>query len=253
VRHAGTCELPPCQRRLFLHCPVLPPAASLTCNAQQLEAKRNGWLLDKAFGRINLAGIARTGENVVTIKASPFTMFHELEPAYVLGDFMLKPAEKGFGIAPCPAEGSGLALGQGGGNLQGHPFYSGGVAYCKRFEIKRTAGRFVVPLPGWHGSVARLTVNGKPAGFIDAPPWECDVTKWVKPGQNQVEVTVVGTLKNTLGPHHGDPALGAAWPGSFRKGPKTGPPPGASYSTVAYGLFEPFLLKQIVQDTPASR
>ena len=72
-----------------------------------------------------------------------------------------------------------------------------------------------------------MAVNGKPAGFIDAPPWECDVTKWVKRGQNEVEVTVIGTLKNTLGPHHGKPALGAAWPGSFHVGPNPGPPPGA--------------------------
>ena len=27
-------------------------------------------------------------------------MFHELEPAYVLGDFALKPADKGFVIVP---------------------------------------------------------------------------------------------------------------------------------------------------------
>ena len=27
-------------------------------------------------------------------------MYHELEPAYVLGDFALKPADKGFVIAP---------------------------------------------------------------------------------------------------------------------------------------------------------
>ena len=105
--------------------------------------------------------------------------------------------------------------------------------------MEKRAGRFVVSLPNWYGSVAKVAINGKPAGFIDAPPWECDVTKWVKRGQNEVEVTVIGTLKNTLGPHHGKPALGSAWPGSFQKGPSS-PPPGTDYSTVAYGLFEPF-------------
>ena len=44
------------------------------------------------------------------------------------------------------------------------------------------------------------------------------------------------------------PALGAAWPASFQKGPNSGPPPGADYSTVAYGLFEPFVLKQATQE-----
>jgi hypothetical protein len=64
-----------------------------------VKAKRNDWWLDKAFGRIGIASAARIGENVVTIKASPFTMYHELEPAYVLGDFALKAADKGFVIA----------------------------------------------------------------------------------------------------------------------------------------------------------
>jgi hypothetical protein len=227
-----------------------PDLYTITCNDQQVKAKHNDWWLDKAFGRIGIASAARIGENVVTIKASPFTMFHELEPAYVLGDFALKAADKGFVIAPAQA----LVLGQSsqpisrsaraGWNLQGHPFYSAGVSYRESFDVKECTGRFAVRLPDWYGSVAKVVANGKPAGFIDAPPWECDVTKWVKRGHNEVEVTVIGTLKNTLGPHHGNPALGAAWPGGFHVGPSPGPPPGASYSTVAYGLFEPFVLRQ---------
>jgi hypothetical protein len=141
-----------------------------------------------------------------------------------------------------------LTLSDGGWNLQGYPFYSAGVSYRAQFGVSKRAGKFVVALPKWYGSVAKVAVNGQAAGFIDAPPWECDVTKWVKRGQNEVAVTVIGTLKNTLGPHHGSPALGTAWPGGFHKGPSPGPPPGTNYSTVAYGLFEPFVLKQITLD-----
>jgi hypothetical protein len=71
------------------------------------------------------------------------------------------------------------------------------------------------------------------------------VTKQIKNGDNDIEVTVIGTLKNTLGPHHGNPGLGSAWPGMFQRGPNPGPPPGEAYSTVGYGLFEPFMLKQM--------
>src|ERR1051325_9968058 len=90
--------------------------------------------------------------------------------------------------------------------------------------------------------IARVAVNGKAVGYIDAPPWEYEVSRWVKSGRNEIEVTVIGTLKNTLGPHHGTPALGAAWPANFQQGPPHGPPPGANYDTVAYGLFEPFVI-----------
>ena len=99
-------------------------------------------------------------------------------------------------------------------------------------------------LPNWYGSVARVLVNGKAAGYISAPPWECDVTRQLKRGKNRIEVVVIGTLKNTLGPHHGKQPLGSAWPSMFQNGPKDGPPPGSEYSTVGYGLFEPFVLQQ---------
>lgn len=386
------------------------------------------WWLDRAFGKIPLASAARTGENVVTIKASPFTIYHELEPAYVLGDFTLKAVNRGFVITPdqplrlqpttttagmthsinsdgtmwlsggigftqgvedrapfvvfdlggkrdlstlriwnyCEAhvqnltsrgakeikvsgaadsaepefnqslgqftlrpgnprggtpeevaitargirfvrvdflskqdgvtfpvsgqpedagfvglaevqfiaadgrkvegvkirqasselpshqrlakylvDGSGLTTSASGGwDSQGHPFYSAGVAYTEKFKVAKPEGRFLVVLTKWLGSVAKVSVNGKFAGYIDAPPFECDVTKHIKRGENSVEVVVIGTLKNTLGPHHGNPTLGAAWPSQFQRGPAEGPPPGEQYSTVGYGLFEPFMLEQ---------
>ena len=36
-----------------------------------------------------MAAVARRGDNVVTLQARPFTILHELEPAYLLGDFTL--------------------------------------------------------------------------------------------------------------------------------------------------------------------
>jgi hypothetical protein len=87
-----------------------------------------------------------------------------------------------------------------------------------------------------------VRVNKKDAGLVISAPWNVDVTRWIQPGANIVEVTVVGTLKNTLGPHHGSPALGTAWPAMFQKAPNPGPPPGSQFSTVGYGLFEPFVL-----------
>ncbi len=220
-----------------------PDLYTITCNGQAVAARPGKWWLDKAFGVIPVSQAAQTGENVVTIKATHFTMFHEIEPAYVLGDFALRAREKGFVIEPEHP----LKLGNredGGWNAQGYPFYSAGVSYRERFEVTDRSGTFKVRLTDWLGSVAKVSINGRFAGYIDAPPWDCDATKQIRKGANSVEVTIVGTLKNTLGPHHGKPALGAAWPSAFQQGPQNGPPPGAQYSTVGYGLFKPFVLKQ---------
>jgi hypothetical protein len=215
-----------------------PDLYAITCNGQAVTPAPKAWWLDKAFGKIPLASVARAGENVVTIKASPFTMYHELEPVYVLGDFALKPADHGFVIVPDQPLGLGANW-----NSQGHPFYGAGVAYREHFRVGQKTGRYAVALRGWYGSVARVSVRGRTLGYIDAAPWECDVTEWIEPGENDIEVTVIGTLKNTLGPHHGNPPLGAAGPGIFQHAPNPGPPAGGSYSTVGYGLSEPFVLK----------
>jgi hypothetical protein len=168
-----------------------------------------------------------------------FTLYHELEPAYVLGDFSLRPAPIGFTIAP------DQTLKAGPWNEQGHPFYGHGVSYAQTFKLQKPQGRYQISLSAWRGSVAKVLVNAAPAGYIFAPPWDCEVTPHLKPGPNTIEVVVFGTLKNTLGPHHGDPALGGAWPGMFQRAAKDGPPPGQRYSTVGYGLFEPFTLREV--------
>ncbi|WCJ60447.1 glycosyl hydrolase [Fontisphaera persica] len=400
-----------------------PDLYTITCNGRPLTPQKGRWWMDKSFGVLDLRRVAQLGENVVTCTARPFRIEHEIEPAYVLGAFTLRPASRGFIIAPdepivikpagaepvhginpdttmwlsggvkfspnvndrqpwvvfdlgeakslaeikiwnyceghvrdltgrgareirlsagltsaqdtpldwgrhtlaqaqgaarpqkiqlpnqpvrylkieilsnhhgvsypcgddvpdhgfvglaevrfidkagqavksvrvaaqsseLPAhqrlarylvDGSSLQGAKPGWNEQGHPFYAGGVAYRQTFELSQTSGRYLVRLPDWLGSVARVKVNGKFAGHIYTPPYECEVTRQLKAGRNVIEVTVVGTLKNTLGPHHAGSGLGSAWPGMFQRGPAQGPPPGNQYFTVGYGLFAPFELEQ---------
>ncbi len=202
------------------------------------------WWLDKAFGKIDITAAARRGSNAVVIKAAPFTIFHEIEPAYLLGNFGLKATQSGFAIVAAEA----LKVGKGlGWNEQGLPFYAAGVAYRQSFDVAEPSGRYRVAVPSWYGSVAKVLVNGKLCGHLVSQPWECDVTGCIKPGANAVEVVVIGTLKNTLGPHHAGPLRGSAWPASFHQGPKQGPPPGTAYDTISYGLFAPFALQQVIR------
>ena len=222
-----------------------PDLYTITCNGKRVRPKVGEWWLDKAFGILDLNASARSGENVVRITASPFTMFHELEPAYVLGEFSLRAASAGFVIEPDRR----ISLGKW--NESGHPFYSHTVGYSQRFQLTNRKGEFRVSLGDWYGSVAKVIVNGIEAGFITAPPWDCEVTDMLQLGDNMIEVVIFGTLKNTLGPHHGDQPLGSAWPSMFQRGPKNGPPPGREYSAVGYGLFEPFVLTQAIS-TPDS-
>jgi len=233
-----------------------PDLYAITCNGKTVSpkgvlwtAKKDSWWLDKSFGKIDITEASRLGENAVTIKASPFTIYHELEPAYVLGTFKLRSADSGFVIVGV----SEPALKLGSWKEQGYPFYAAGVSYKQNFDIARPEGRYLVELRKWYGSVAEIIVNGAPAGYIAYQPWQCDVTDLIKSGTNTVEVVVIGTLKNTLGPHHAGAVLGSAWPGMFQKAPQTGPPPGKEYHTIDYGLFEPYILKQTSRAGVTSR
>jgi hypothetical protein len=140
-------------------------------------------------------------------------------------------------------DGSGMSAQGVGWNHQGHPFYGGSVTYTQKYIVSDTSARFRLRLPDWLGSVAKVFVNGELAGHIAYQPWTCDVTRQIVTGENTVEVVVIGTLKNTLGPHHVGNLLGFAGPHSFQQGPPN-QPPGSAYQTVAYGLFEPFTLWQ---------
>jgi hypothetical protein len=208
---------------------------SVTCNGRPVKRIEDSWWLDRSFHRIDITAAARIGSNELRLQASPFLIYHELEPIYVLGDFAVEPAERGFTIVP------GSPLEPGAWNAQGHPFYSDGMTYTQKFNLD-TRGRPCFVSAEWYGSLARVTVNGNEAGVLISPSGRLEVTNWLKPGANVIEVTVIGTLKNTLGPHHGRPALGTAWPAMFQKAVLPGPPPGRDYSTVGYGLFQPIIL-----------
>ena len=215
-----------------------PDLYTLSCNGHPLQWDGQSWWLDKAFGKLDISAWVQPGENVIALAAHPFTMYHELAPAYVLGDFALRPADSGFVITPAQP------LQIGPWKAQGLSLYGDAVAYEATCTIAQPAGSIEVALPEWRGAVAAVEVNGASAGSIYRAPWTLDITSQIHAGENTVRVIVYGTPKNPLGPHHDNPPLGFAGPGSFRKGPRTGPPPGEEYSTLDYGLFQPFELCQ---------
>ena len=60
------------------------------------------------------------------------------------------------------------------------------------------------------GSVGDARVNGQVAGHLVCRAWEVVVTDHIAAGRNTVQAQVMGTLKNTLGAHHGKPVTGKA-------------------------------------------
>ena len=68
--------------------------------------------------------------------------------------------------------------------------------------------RVFLHLEELNSSLAVVYVNGVEAGKVILPPYKVEITNTLKPGENEIKILLVGTLRNALGPLHykgGDP------------------------------------------------
>lgn len=211
-----------------------PEIFKVYVNDQEVEALEGKWWLDPEFGLYDISGLYKNGKNTILLEVSPMSVFAELEPIYIIGDFALESRDKGWKIVP---ENQKLALGSW--VKQGLPMYSGVVSYTNSFTLEK--GGYIVKLNDWFGSVASVEVNGEEAGIIGWKPYQLDISDYIQDGENKVTVKVYGSLKNLLGPHHNVTRRGIVTPWSWRYGPAN-QPAGISYDVLDYGLFEPFAI-----------
>jgi hypothetical protein len=213
-----------------------PGLYKVSLNGKEIQAETGQWWLDRETGVFPVGKEVKKGVNNLSIELSPMKILAEIEPVYILGNFSVQPAAKGWTIhAP-----EGFAAGSW--KAQGWPFYAGAVAYGKTFEIADPEAPYRVCLGDWKGTVAEVTVNGRPAGITGFEPYSVDVSGLVKKGANHIEVKVVGSNKNLLGPFHNNPAPGVASPWHFRN-VKTYPA-GKDYQQLDYGLMDDFRLEK---------
>jgi hypothetical protein len=212
-----------------------PGLWTVLVNGIEVKPEAGKWWLDRELGVFNIGKIVKPGENTITLKTSPMKIHAEVEPVYIVGDFSVKPAEKGWDIEVPPA-----AYTTGSWKTQGLPFYSWGVTYSKEFKIDNSDGKWEVEMGNWNGTIAEVSVNGQNATAIAFPPYHTDITELIRPGLNKIDIKVIGSLKNLLGPHHNNPKPGFVSPWSWRYVKSY--PSGKDYQMLDYGLFGDFTL-----------
>jgi hypothetical protein len=208
---------------------------TVVLNGKEIKSEAGKWWLDRNFGIFNIGKLIKAGENTITVKTSPMKIHAEVEPVYIIGDFSVEPVSKGFIIkAPISKYSAGSWL------TQGLSFYSWGMSYSKEYTIGKPAGKYEVALGEWKGTVAEVTVNGQAAGMIGFPPYRADISGFIKQGVNKIDIRIIGSLKNLLGPHHNKPAMGIASPWMWRNVKSY--PAGKDYRMYDYGLIGDFVL-----------
>lgn len=212
-----------------------PDQWSITLNGKEIKPSGDNWWLDRHFPVFSIGESIRKGENIIELSAPKMTVFSELMPVYILGDFNLENKNKGFVIK--------LATGPGihSWTESGMPFYGDKVSYGNSYAVDDTTGTFLVKLGPWKGSVAEVRVNGQSAGNIGWDPYELDISKFIRKGENSIDVMITGSLKNTLGYHHVEQKGWIDSPFSWNEGPKK-QPAGSAYQFLEYGLYKEFSL-----------
>ncbi|MBI1932470.1 MAG: hypothetical protein HYS24_08025 [Ignavibacteriales bacterium] len=207
-----------------------PENWELFINNNKIENEKNEWWLDKDFGVYKIGRFVKKGLNKIDLKCYPMKIHAEIEPIYILGDFSVEPNEKGWKIKK-----PNSVLKLESWKNQGMPFYSWDVNYEKEFNVNYKAKKYCVKIEDWKGTVASVSVNDKDAGiiFLDSEP--LDVSKFINEGKNKVNVKIIGSLKNLLGPHHKNPVPGLVSPWHWRGMDKY--PSGSEYQMLDYGLF----------------
>ncbi|OGS22399.1 MAG: hypothetical protein A2252_02315 [Elusimicrobia bacterium RIFOXYA2_FULL_39_19] len=196
-----------------------PEIFGIKINDKPAHYKDTGWWIDKSFKKLAVAGyIKPRGTNIIELNCKfippvkPKTIIYikegvELESVYITGDFAVKgkfkTAQDGYLGEGFVLENEKNAVNKKDFVLSGYPFYAGSMKLRQDFDIKSLNGkRIILKIVKFNAAVAGVKINNREAGFVFLPPYEIDITKLVEKGSNSIEIELVNTLRNLLGPHH---------------------------------------------------
>ena len=210
-----------------------PEIFDITVNGMLIDKTVTGYYHDISFKTIDIFEYILDGENEIVLEcdfvqsdevyknAKNSLVFEsernklsydiEIEAIYLIGDFAVKTdcefekldrravrTNGNFYITTAPK-----SLKCGEIASQGYPFFAGSMTFRQKVtlcadECKNRSIKFEC-LPS---TVTKIKVNGKDAGKIMWQPYELDISKLLVEGENEIEITVTGNLRNLLGPHH---------------------------------------------------
>lgn len=209
-----------------------PDIWKVKVNGKALSAIEGETWLDSRFGVYGIGDVAKTGVNTVELSVKPMSIYAEIAPVYILGDFSLESAPAGWIIRE-PLE----SFKTGSWKAQGQPYYSWDMAYSKIYNVSDLSGSYALQLRRWNGTLAEVYVNGQKVGVIAYKPYNFDLTPHMKKGDNKVEVRVIGSLRNLMGPHYtNETSITGPWHWNGVNKQASG----CDYYFIDYGLMEDF-------------
>lgn len=207
---------------------------SIRVNGTEVDFGGSDFWIDRSFRRQAVGSLLRPGENEIVLaldfRSAVLDSYDaverygtEIESVYLVGDFGVKAtpalepladtwrnrrvrvqpkaAVNRFGSFSLTAERDRF---DGDLATQGYPFYAGRFALRQTFRLDSLASdsRYSLAFTAFEATLIGVEVNGTPFQPLFSSPWEVDVTSALRPGTNEVTLTLTNTLRNLLGPHH---------------------------------------------------
>lgn len=170
-----------------------PKSLKVFCNGTACP-KTNLYFLDRGILKYRIQKLKK-GINKILLSGI-YTNEMELEDIYLTGDFGVDYKRR--------ITKKVTSLHFGDWCMQGLFHYAGGVSY--QFPIKQelpAKGKILLRPVEYKGALVNVQVNGKEAGIlIGKSNGDLDITKYLNKNENQITLSVAGSLRNLLGPFH---------------------------------------------------
>ena len=174
-----------------------PKVFEIKVNGVRVSSRDEGWWIDTAFRKIPIRGLLRQGLNTIEL-SFVVNQGIELENCYIIGNFSVFEAGSIFYIDEEKEEVDPFNLVE-----EGYPFYAGRMLLSKELNIDATLDHeYYLTLRSLSSIVTRVKINGKEVGVICWPPHRVKLSGSLQKGSNRVEIELVTSLRNLLGPHH---------------------------------------------------
>jgi hypothetical protein len=197
-----------------------PEHFAIVVNGQPILSQDTGWWTDISFRKVDISAAVQAGRNEIAL-SGVFARDTELESVYLIGDFggaarKLREENRHNGqtfyryapefhitrvpdhVQPSSKAGSPII----DLTAQGMSFFAGRATLRQAVSLPAFDGRAVLEIHNLRAALANVRVNGQAAGTIAWPPHRVEITSGLHAGENVVEIELVGTLRNLLGPHH---------------------------------------------------
>ena len=214
---------------VFLVCET-PEIFEISVNGKKLQKNICGYYRDKSFGKIDLSGYLQTGDNEIFVSCdfeqskttyeniekskvfeselNKLTYDMEIENMYIIGDFSVKTDGQFTKLDKNAVRYSGdfvISEPKQGVTLQnieqqGFPFFNGKMVLNKKINLPKDNYKLVFDKK--LASLVSVKLNGEDVGDILWRPYSVDLSPYIKDGENDIEITLISSLRNLLGPHH---------------------------------------------------